>query len=104
MPPGAVAGQVTRQMISGGLELVPLHPKSRHQPHPEVELGIVGRDLAVAGGVCVQGFRGHSQAQLHESLNPTTVKASIVKAKFNRIDTPFRYQIKRAITIMWHAT
>ena len=62
--PGAVAGQVTCQMIAGGLELIALHAQGRHQPDPEVELGIVGGDFLVAGeglglGDHLPGLSGH---------------------------------------------
>ncbi len=62
MPPGAVAGQVSGEVVACDLELASLHPEGRHQPDPEVELGIVGRDLLMAGGLAVAGFHAHRQA------------------------------------------
>jgi len=64
VPPGSVAGQVTCQMIAGGVELIALHAQGRHQPNPEVELGIVGGNLLVAGeglglGDHLPGLSGH---------------------------------------------
>jgi len=82
-------------MVAGGFKFVTLHAEGRHQPDPEVEFGIVGRDFQVTGGAGVERLGRECQEELNVGFDLAGMQRRIRRPPFYSIEiTPFRLKIQ----------